>query len=191
MGTQFNTIYNRFFEKITDDMYMELTPEDTRRDLHTMLISSLPNFEFPRKDLTDYQSSVETISLEGIQPDALILSSDEDTQTAVVDNSSFTAELTSEEINILAILMMGEWLQRQITSIENTRMKYSGADFKMTSQANHLQKLLTLQTECQRQSHHYQRLYKRRRPSTAEDLITKTTGSFASNWDVFKSVFDD
>ena len=148
MGTQFNTIYNRFFEKITDDMYMELTPEDTRRDLHTMLISSLPNFEFPRKDLTDYQSSVETISLEGIQPDALVLSSDEDTQTAVVDNSSFTAELTSEEINILAILMMGEWLQRQITSIENTRMKYSGADFKMTSQANHLQKLLTLQTEC-------------------------------------------
>ena len=25
-GTQFSTIYNRFLEKITDDMYMELTP---------------------------------------------------------------------------------------------------------------------------------------------------------------------
>jgi len=44
--------------------------------------------------------------------------------------------------------MMCAWVQRQVTSIENTRMKYSGSDFKMTSQANHLQKLLTLLTEC-------------------------------------------
>jgi hypothetical protein len=63
-------------------------------------------------------------------------------------------ELSNEEINILAILMMINWLQRQITSIENTRMKYSGTDFKMTSQANHLSKLLSLLNECNRQSHH-------------------------------------
>lgn len=42
-------------------------------------------------------------------------------------------------------------------------MKYSGSDFKMTSQANHLAKLLSLQEETHRQSHHMQRLYKRRR----------------------------
>ena len=71
-----------------------------------------------------------------------------------VECSFFTANLTSEEINILAILMMCGWLQRQITSIENTRMKYSGADFKMTSQANHLAKLQSLLNECHRQSHH-------------------------------------
>jgi hypothetical protein len=68
----------------------------------------------------------------------------------MVEKSSFSADLTSEEINILAILMMINWTQRQVTSIENTRMKYSGADFKMTSQANHLQKLLGLLSECQR-----------------------------------------
>jgi hypothetical protein len=50
--------------------------------------------------------------------------------------------------------MMRDWLQRQVTSIENIRMKYSGTDFKMTSQANHLQKLISLQNECRRQSHH-------------------------------------
>ena len=82
-----------------------------------------------------------------------------------------------EEINILAIIMMEGWLQRQVTSIENIRMKYSGSDFKMTSQANHLSKLLALQTECRRQSHHMQRLYKRRR--FVED------GRYRSNWDVF------
>ena len=66
----------------------------------------------------------------------------------------FVNDLTDEEINILAILMMRDWLQRQVTSIENIRMKYSGTDFKMTSQANHLQKLISLQNECRRQSHH-------------------------------------
>jgi hypothetical protein len=92
-----------------------------------------------------------------------------------VEHSCFAATLNSEEINILAILMMIAWLQRQVTSIENTRMKYSGADFKMTSQANHLQKLLGLLSECQRQSHHMQRLYKRRYIS-AKDL------NYKSNW---------
>ena len=72
--------------------------------------------------------------------------------------------------------MMRGWLQRQVTSIENVRMKYSGADFKMTSQANYLAKLLTLQNECRRQSHHMQRLYKRRRVEN---------GKIRSNWDVF------
>jgi hypothetical protein len=57
-------------------------------------------------------------------------------------------------------------------------MKYSGADFKMTSQANHLAKLLTLLNETQRQSHHVQRLYKRRR--------TGSNGEIKSNWDVFR-----
>ena len=42
-------------------------------------------------------------------------------------------------------------------------MKYSGADFKMTSQANHLSKLLALLEESRRDSFHMQRLYKRRR----------------------------
>jgi hypothetical protein len=55
------------------------------------------------------------------------------TPRVVVERSEFAAELTSEEINILAILMMQAWVQRQVTSIENIRMKYSGSDFKLTS----------------------------------------------------------
>ena len=59
MGTQFTEIYNRFLGKITDDMYMELTPEDTIRDLRVLLIDAIPGFEFPRKILDDY--SIETL----------------------------------------------------------------------------------------------------------------------------------
>lgn len=91
-----------------------------------------------------------------------------------VDNSYFEEDLTEEEINILALLMKTAWVQRQVTSIENTRMKYSGSDFKFTSQANHLSKLLSLLAECQRDSHHMQRLYKRRKL----DL----NGNYVSTW---------
>ena len=59
MGTQFAEIYDRFLGKITDDMYMELTPEDTIRDLRSLLIDAIPGFEFPRKNLDDY--NIETL----------------------------------------------------------------------------------------------------------------------------------
>lgn len=158
MGTKFAQVYNRFLGKITDDMYVELTPEDTMRDMQHLLISAIPEFEFPRKRLDDYEIKMEIIDENGTEADDFVvgvtwdeLSEEEDLiPEVIVDRSSFSCTLTSEEINILAVLMMTGWLQRQITSIENTRMKYSGTDFKMTSQANHLSKLLSLLAECQR-----------------------------------------
>lgn len=198
MGTGFQVVYNRFLGKITDDMYMELTPQDTVKDLQRLLINAIQDFEFPRVDLEDYEIKIlrmhesqvtENDFIIGIADEELDSDGELDGRGLLVERSMFHNNLTSEEVNILAILMMIGWLQRQVTSIENTRMKYSGADFKMTSQANHLAKLLSALTECQRQSHHMQRLYKRRRPSTAADLdpVTgKTTGPFASNWDVFR-----
>lgn len=183
--TYFSTVYNRFLEKITDDMYLELTPEDTVKDLQRLLLNAIPGFEFPRVNL--YSNVIETMTIEEEEMRehdflvgvvwAELPDEPAPPPMVIVDRSYFTAELTDEEINILAIIMMEGWLQRQVTSIENIRMKYSGSDFKMTSQANHLSKLLALQTECRRQSHHMQRLYKRRR--FVED------GRYRSNWDVF------
>lgn len=193
MSTKFATIYNHFLGKITDDMYMELTPEDTIKDLQRLLVNALPGFEFPRKDLYTYTKQVDIIKEDTVTEEDFIIGvvwgelPEDNTEVpyVYVDNSYFAAELTTEEINILAILMMEGWVQRQVTSIENTRMKYSGSDFKMTSQANHLSKLLNLLLECQRQSTHMQRLYKRRR--FAAD------GVYESNWSVLreKSALDD
>lgn len=193
MGTKFTEIYNRFLGKITDDMYVELTPQDTIRDLRNLLIDAIPGFEFPRHNLYDYSIESEIKFEDEIDKDDFIIGilwdempedSINETPRVEIERSSFTAELTSEEINILAILMMCAWVQRQVTSIENTRMKYSGTDFKMTSQANHLSKLLTLLSECNRQSLHMQRLYKRRK------IIDN--GEYRSNWSVLreKSTFD-
>lgn len=157
MATLFTDIYNRFLGKITDDMYVELTPQDTIKDLRNLLIDAIPGFEFPRHNLYDYVEQTEIKGEDKVLTTDFILGMlwDEmpgDDPNAkprlVVERSEFKAELTSEEINILAILMMCSWVQRQVTSIENTRMKYSGADFKMTSQANHLSKLQSLLHEC-------------------------------------------
>lgn len=155
--TSFEEIYDRFFGKITDDMYMEWTKEDTLKDLKNLLMDAIPAFEFPRFPLYDFDSEAET----------------------------FGTHLTSEEINILALLMYNAWLQRQVASIEQTRMKYSGTDFKMTSQANHLAKLIELKKEAERQAHHMQRLYKRRK-------LIDNKGSIKSNWSTLMemSTFD-
>ena len=175
MATPFTTIYNRFLGKVTDDMYMELTPQDTLRDLSNILIQSLPAFEFPRFNLYDYSLGTKTVSVEEYDNMGFVVINNGD--SLEIDDSKFNANLTEEEINILAIVMMATWLQRQITSIENIRMKYSGSDFKMTSQANHLSKLLSLSNEVRRESMHMQRLYKRRKTSS---------NGYESNWSIFR-----
>ena len=117
MGTKFATIYNRFLGKITDDMYLELTPEDTLRDLQNLLIDAIPSFEFPRIDLYNYDISVikmyenelveEDFVLGVVWDDSLNL---EEIPMVLVDRSSFAAELSQEEINILALIMKQSWV---------------------------------------------------------------------------------
>ena len=193
MGTPFTKVYNRFLGKITDDMYIELTPEDTIKDLQNLIIDAIPGFEFPRKNLMDYEIKTAVKREDELVPDDFVIGvvwgtiPEDDAQipNVIIEQSSFAAELTDEEINILALLMMCAWVNRQVASIENTRMKFTSSDFKMTSQANHLSKLMNLLAEAQRQSFHMQRLYKRRK-ITAD-------GTYASNWSSLRgrSTFDD
>lgn len=75
MGTLFSAVYNRFLGKITDDMYVELTPEDTVRDLQNLLIDAIPGFEFPRKNLYDYTISIETIPAEDVTLEDFVIGS--------------------------------------------------------------------------------------------------------------------
>ena len=159
MATLFKEVYDIFFDKITDDMYIELTEYDTKKDCQSILINAIPLFEFPKKSLSYEKTEVDPQTFE--------------------DNSFFNADLDVEEKNILAILMLQGWLQRQITSIENTRLKYYGNTFKLTSQANHLQKLITLKDDVRRDALHLQRLYKRRK--------VDSDGTVKSAWSIFNT----
>ena len=147
-NTAFNEIYKRFKGKITDDMYMELTPGETDSLLKELMLNSLHNFEFPRVNIYDYNEDIE----------------------------EFNISLTAEEQNIIATYMIVEWLSQQLANIENVRMKYSGSDFKFTSQANHMAKIQAMKKDYERRGFHLQRLYKRRK---ADDngIMRSTFGS--------------
>ena len=165
-NTPFSVVYNSFLSKITDDMYMELTPQDTLKILRQLLISALPKFEFPRQDL-----SYKEIELQESADDIY----DEDGDGIKTD-WAFVNKLTDEQINIISTYMIVEWLGQQLASVENVRMKYSGSDFKFTSQANHMQKILQMKKDYEREGFHLQRLYKRRKADD-KGIYRSTFGS--------------
>lgn len=147
-GTPFRDIYNKFKGMITDDMFMELTPGETDSLLKELLLNSLHNFEFPRVNIYDYNEELE----------------------------EYNISLTTEEQNIIATYMVVGWLSQQLASVENTRMKYSGSDFKFTSQANHMAKIQAMKKDYERRGFHLQRLYKRRKVD-ANGIMRSTFGS--------------
>lgn len=158
-NTPFSYIYDSFLSKLTDDMYMELDELQTHRMLEELLLSAIQKFEFPRFDITDYETSY----IEDVEEYSGEESNWNDTIAYIYGGGYFNSILTQEEINIIATYMVVEWLGQQLASVENTRMKYSGSDFKFTSQANHMAKILTLKQDYEREGFHLQRLYKRRK----------------------------
>ena len=186
-STPFSYIYDSFLSKITDDMYMELTELDTYQLLEELLLSAIQKFEFPRVDLTEYElvSITDEVKYTGAE------SGQEEVPAILYEGGSFTNTLTAEEINILATYMVVEWLGQQLASVENTRMKYSGSDFKFTSQANHMQKLLQLKKDYEREGFHLQRLYKRRQKDSETNIYKSTFGSIMFTEDELKDALPE
>ena len=149
--TPFSAIYKKFFTYVTDDMFMEITREETEAALLEYLMAAIQWFEFPRQNLNDYDEDLE----------------------------QFNISLTAEEINILAVYMMQPWFDQQLASCELVRMKFTGADFKTTSQANHMSKLKELKEEYLQKGFHLQRLYKRRR-ADKNGIMRSTFGDIMS-----------
>lgn len=150
MVTEFNKVYNYFYSKVTDDMYMELDADQTESLLEELLLNALPWFEFPRVAIFDYD----------------------------LENKRFNVELSNEEMHIIAVYMVVGWFDQQLASVEVVRMKYTGSDFKMTSQANHMAKLKNLRQEYERIGFHLQRLYKRRK--SFNGIMKSTFGNIMS-----------
>ena len=156
--TPFSKVYDSFLSKVTDDMYMELTELETFRMLQELLVSSIHWFEFPRVNINDYDENeiIDEETYSGVE------SENKPVKAIIYSGGYFNVPLTTEEINVLSTYMIVEWMGQQLASVENTRMKYSGSDFKFTSQANHMAKILTVQKDYERKGFHLQRLYKRR-----------------------------
>ena len=119
------------------------------------------------------RAEAERHALQGRNRRRIVVESDNEEVTAYIYGGGyFNVGLTAEEINILSTYMIVEWFGYQLASIENTRMKFSGSDFKFTSQANHMQKLLAIKKDYEREGFHLQRLYKRRKIDNKGKVIS-------------------
>lgn len=160
--TTFYELYVRFLGKITDDLFLELTPEETLDMLSDILISSLPSFDFPRFNIYDYDLNYE----ENIDDEFIV-------------HGKFNNTLTEEEKDIIINIMLKEWYVRQLANSRTTQLRYSTADFKMSSQANHMQRLQTVIKEQEKVIFHKQRMYGRR-------IQDENTGLYKPNYDWMK-----
>jgi len=71
--TSFNEMYDFFLAGITDDMYMEMTIEDTQELLQEILMAALPHFEFPREDIFDLDLDAKTFTVKLSQEEMMII----------------------------------------------------------------------------------------------------------------------
>ena len=168
--TPFSIIYDSFLTRVTSDMYMEMNEIDTIRMLQDLLEIAIPRFEFPRCDIFDYELGyIDVDEYCGVESFGEIV------PATFWVGGFFNAELTQEEINILSLSMVVEWLGQQLATTENMKMKYSGSDFKFTSQANHMAKIKVMMDAYRQECFHLQRLYKRRK-RTADGEMRSTAG---------------
>ena len=114
--TSYEKIYDRFLQKITDYKMLDLTDTEIRQECVKWLSSAIAKFRRCKNDLSQRDNELET----------------------------FTIELLDIEIEILATLMVSEWLSPQLNSVLYTSQFFGGKEEKFFAQANQLDKLMTL-----------------------------------------------
>ena len=116
MATPYSKIYDRALAKITDYDLARLPEEDFQFMLRGWLDSSISKFRKCASDLSDRDDELNT----------------------------FNVDLVDEEIEILALLMVCEWLEPQVNSVLLTHQMFGGKEEKFYAQANQLAELKAL-----------------------------------------------
>lgn len=116
MATPYNSIYESFLQKVQDYSFVSFSQDELETELAGYLKNAIPKFRRCKVNL----SSRDEVA------------------------KQFTFDLTAEEIEILANMMVVEYLKPKVVSTENLKQTLSDKDFKMYSQANHIKELLSL-----------------------------------------------
>ena len=136
MATSYEEIYNLAANKITDPEIALLLPEDIEELFHGYLISAIPKFRKCKNDL-----------------------SNRDSKNYYNNVRHFNVDLLDVEKEILAILVVREWLHPQLYSALLTKQVFSDKEQKYYSQSSHLSELRaldeTLKIDAQKLSRDY------------------------------------
>ena len=119
MATPYTKVYDRALAKITDYDLAFLPDDDFRFMLRGWLDSSISKFRKCASDLSNRDDELEI----------------------------FNIDLIDEEIEILALLMVCEWLEPQVNSVLLTNQMFGGKEEKWFSQSSHLAELKALRDE--------------------------------------------
>ena len=119
MGTPYSSIYDRALAKITDYDLAILPETDFQLMLKGWLSSAISKFRKCESDLSKRDDELET----------------------------FNVDLVDEEIEILSLLMVGEWLEPQVNSVNVTLQMFGGKEEKYYSQSQHLATIKALRDD--------------------------------------------
>lgn len=159
MATSFLKVYDAFLARITaDEWTLEEELAIVERDWRELLKMAISRFKYPR------------VSLEIQEVENTSSTTDNDEQ---FNAEEFVNDLTNDEIQLLALYMKHEWIKRCIASWENIRQLYADKDF---SQANHLDKLIKLESTVGDDVHQAEGVYDRSRGKRPADLFKKLAG---------------
>lgn len=129
--TSYEKIYHRCLNRITDPTLAMLPDEDLEDMLHGWMISAIAKHRKCTNDLSDRDDEIR----------------------------QFNVTLTDLEIEILAILMVREWIFSQLHSATLTMQVFSGKETKYYSQSQHIAELReldeSLKIEAQKLSRDY------------------------------------
>ena len=114
--TSYDTIFDRFTQKITDYKLLKLSDNDVRQMMCGWMNSAISKFRRCENDLSQRDDEIQT----------------------------FLVDLLDIEIEIIALLMVSEWLEPQLNSELYTSQFFGGKEEKFYAQANQLDKLITL-----------------------------------------------
>lgn len=151
MATPFLKVYDAFLARISaDDWMLEEELAIVERDWRALLEMAIARFKYPRTKL-----EFEITDNDGIA------------------QYQFIDDLSNEEIQLLALMMKHEWVKRCIASYNEIRYLYADKDF---SQANHLDKLLKLESAVKLEVEDAKDDYDRSRGKTPAAIFGRLAG---------------
>ena len=131
MATPYSMIYDRALAKITDYDLAFMPEENFQLMLRGWLQSAISKFRKCASDLSNRDDELAT----------------------------FNIDLEDEEIEILAMLMVGEWLDPQVNSVTLTHQFFGGKEEKFFAQANQLAEIKALRDETRTEARKLMRDY--------------------------------
>jgi len=131
MSTSYEEVFDSYLSKIDDPIYTLLSQDDAEFDMLKLLNSAIVQFNYPKVDLRDKDD----------------------------DFKQFNQTLGLDEIEILSSLMKLEKFKRDVNRYDNIRQKMQDKDFRISSQASHLEALIKLKREMQDECNEMQTKY--------------------------------